>query len=231
MKNFVVFLAIFLSFPSLVRAEQRVVNFREGMQIEVTITSEYATEVVFPDNIAKVIPGISSQYLSWEQVLNRLYLQLVSYAPKGSMIVVTQDGFSYPLLVSTSETGSDKSVKVINPEAESIKTGFATGNRLLDMMKSMITHSYAGFKVEDTPALPEVWKDENIIMLLEKKYTSSEYTGYVLQVINITDQPVVIPIQQIYLKGLLAVCADDQVLEKKGHAKSITTMYIITEKD
>jgi len=209
LKAQILFLILFFSLASFVIADQQVIQFREGMQIEVAVTSEYATEIFFPDNISKVIPQISSQVLSWEHVLNRLYLGLRAYGPKGSIIVITQDGFSYSLLVRTVETGGDKSIKILNPEAK--KQGTATGNRVLDMMKAMMTNmTLPGLNVFASPSLPEAWKRDSIVMLLEKTYTSPEYVGFIFQVINTADHSVPVTIQQIESREyrILAVSLD-----------------------
>jgi len=209
--------------------QQRVVNYQEGMQIPINVNiGSPPTEVVFPDIIVDHIPGVSSQYLSLEFVSNRVYLQPLAYAPKGGVVIITQDGYSYVVEINTVEEGWDKSVKILNPAAKKARQGTVTGNRVMDMMRAMITNShYDGLKVEEIPGLHEVWRDSHIVMLLEKEYTYSNYKGYKLQVINITDSPVVVPIQEIYFPNLLAVEAEPRVLEKKGSNKSISTMHII----
>jgi len=233
MKITILTIILFFCLSSFVVAAERVVQFREGMQIEVSVTSEHATEVFFPDNISRVIPQVSPQVLTWKHVLNRLYLAARAYAPKGSVIVVTQDGFSYSLLIKTAEFGGDKSVRIVNPAAKKQKQGTAVGNPVLALMTAMMTNtSFSGVKVEASPSLPEAWRSSSIIMLLEKTYTSPEYIGFVFQAINKADYPVRVPIQQIESKKyrILAVSADAMGLEKCGTEGSATTMYIIREK-
>ena len=121
----VVALFFFISFNSY--AGYKEIHHSAGRKIIINTAIKKTTEIVFPTNIVKLITGISQQVLSMERVENRLYLQSLIYSPEGDMFVLTHDGVSYHLYITTTAGESDTTVKISSSEGcSTVSTTFGS---------------------------------------------------------------------------------------------------------
>ncbi|MDP2860632.1 MAG: type-F conjugative transfer system secretin TraK [bacterium] len=228
-------LAIFLGVFSIEEAYSSNVEYRDNGAIAVRLKADTITEAEFPADIANVTKSVPSQLLQIETLGNRMFL-LARENFESSIYVVTQDNFSYSLRLTVGEAQAPSHIKIKKPD-EDVKEpqGKAAANTI-ELMKSLINdRPFQGVVGSKLPS-QEIFNDGRIRIVIDKIY---EFQGGVKAVVltfeNLLSKPVVMPIENVELPGLLAISVKSQMLEarprniNKKTLNHTTKVYMVVE--
>ena len=225
-KILIVLVVVILPFQanSLLNASlQRTVNFR-GESIKVRTTEKGITYNIFPGKIKNLISGFYQRVISLETEGNHLYIKALTPL-SGNIFVITEGDISYPLeITNVGEEEADVSIVIQGQGRETIQKE-AESNGIVNLIKEVIT-GRVGNEARISNKEKTLYKDKNIKLVLHRTYTWTNYTGYLCKVENISERSVVVPIQQIQIPQLRAICADKDVLSSGEK----TNVYLLVEK-
>jgi len=209
--------------------------FYEGDSVRINLTVGELTEVSFSKRATKIVIGFSPDEIYGEIKDNKLFLK--PFARINVMTFVCfEDGSSMPLDLRTVEESGDVQVYIRT------KTGTAH-KRLERIIKKRKTYDHLSFIADmvERRFIPEatmregggevVYEDKYIRLRLIKIYDMVLYHGYVLHAENrSTKKPVMVPVQEIYFPGLLAVTSEREMLEKRGQGSGwVCKVYMVIE--
>ncbi len=190
------------------------------------------TEAEFPDKIANVTKGVSSEFLQIETLGNRMFL-LPREDFDSQLYVVTQDNVSYCLHLIMDESEAPTRIKINKyPEAANDEQGRKAVNAI-ELMKALLIGRAPRGSASSKLRVQEIFNNGKFRITIDEIY---ELPGNVkalcLTFENLSSKPVVVPIEHIELPGLLAISVDNQLLEAGPHVnnkKSATKAYMIVE--
>ncbi len=212
-------LTLFLSILSI-PALARTVNFT-GEIIEIYTATDQITEVVFPAFIKKVVTNFNPLEISIEYSTKHLYLQPI-LTPEGNLFVPTENDTSYPLFIRNVRKNDMDTLVVIKDKEWQIKKEY-TDENVIAYMRELLTGQPTIAQVLASKKV--VFKNDIFKVTVLQTYEWAEYTGYICEVTNLTEESIVIPIQQMTLPDLKAVAIDQEVLPPKGS----TYLYMLVE--
>jgi len=209
--------------------------FYKGEPVRINLVVGEVTEVGFLKQVRDTIVGFSREEVSIESKDNKLFLKPFTMI-NVMMFVCFEDGSSMPLDLRTVEEGGDVQVYIRT------KIGIAQ-NKLERIIKKRKTYDHLSFIADmvERRFIPEatvregggevVYEDKYIRLRLIKIYDMVLYHGYVLHAENrSTKTPVMVPVQEIYFPGLLAVTSEREMLEKRGHGAGwVCKVYMVIE--
>jgi hypothetical protein len=194
---------------------EKIINFTNGQPISIFTNPQDTTQVDFPTNIKRIVSNAEND-ISLEVVKNRLFIHcLDSYQ---GIIFVIAGGISYPLSIIQSDN-VDVQVQIdgAGQQYQNIQGTFITTN-------SLITKYLKKLFLQECPDIikvnKQVFQGNGISIVITKQLTwQGHFTGYIVQIINITKDLVIIPIQQISLPGLVAISVNNEVLKPQEKTK------------
>jgi len=221
-----------LIFVSEVYSSEGVGNHHDIRIVKLKIGT--ITELKFPETIANVTKSISSESLQIDTLGTRMFL-LAREMLNSYIYVVTQDNVSYSLHLFIDDAEADAHVEIKKPDsAEGSQKDKNTVNTI-ELMKSLVNGSPIPGVVSSRKNGQEVFNNGKLRIVMDEVYElEGGAKAFVLSFENLTNRPMVIPIEHIELPGLLAVSADRQMLEAKprgtGKKKGSTAKaYMIIE--
>jgi len=175
------------------------------------------TEAEFPDKIANVTKGVSSEFLQIETLGNKMFL-LPRENFDSRLYVVTQDNESFCLHLIIDEIEAPTRIKINKyPKTAYDEQDKKTVNTV-ELMKALLSGRMPQGAASSKPQVQEIFNSGKFRITIDEVY---ELPGNVkalcLTFENLTHKPVVIPIEHIELPGLLAVSVDSQILEARPH--------------
>ncbi|MBU0478285.1 type-F conjugative transfer system secretin TraK [bacterium] len=230
----VVFFCLLLLISGHANAGVREV-FCKGEPVRINLVVGELTEVGFLKQVRDTIVGFSREEVSIESKDNKLFLKPFTMV-NVMMFVCFEDGSSMPLDLRTVEEAGDVQVYIRT------KTDIAQ-NKLERIIKKRKTYDHLSFIADmvERRFIPEatvregggevVYEDKYIRLRLIKIYDMVLYHGYVLHAENrSTKTPVMVPVQEIYFPGLLAVTSEREMLEKRGQGAGwVCKVYMVIE--
>jgi hypothetical protein len=221
--------ALLLSFPSLLHA--RVIKW-DGKPIPISISTERLTRIEFSENLRSVFLGRSD--IAVEREEKSLYVRALAPDVDDALFVVGESGTTYELNLSVSDNPDQTVViasitKSLLAQAEQAKQVPA-----LDLMRSMMR----GLPVDGYEIIKanrrEVYRDASLSMKLIDVYRSPVLHGYVIEVENLAEFPLLLRVQEIDFDGMVTISANDEFLQprpKKAsevvQEKFRTRLYIV----
>jgi len=196
----------------------------EGKPVTVKVEIGKVTEVVLPGKIVKVIKGGQPDSVLVEVLDHSIYLLPKTDTP-AEIFVSVHTGESYPLILQLSQE-RDIKVQVGSPDHQEFSTR-TTYHDVMDLMKDLL--------LEKEPLMSTVLphegqiflQDQHIQATVSQAYEVGDWRAYVLTAKNLTDQPVIVPVQQISAPNLLAVSSTRDMLSARGEANDSTKIYLI----
>ena len=235
-KRFFILLAFFGVFLAGEAYGETRANNNSHDIILVRLKMGMVTEAEFPENIANVTKSISSESVEIETLGSRMFL-LAREILDAHIYVVTQNNFSYCLHLVIDEDNALTHVNIKKPVSSQVKEekDNDTANTI-ELMKSLIAgrplQGVTGSKLESK----EIFNDKRLRITIDEVYElTSSVKAFILTFENLTDKPVVVPIEHMELPGLLAISIDSQLLEARGvktdkkHIGSTAKAYMIVE--
>ena len=204
--------------------------------IAVRVKTGMILEVEFPEKIANVTKSVSNDSLQIETLGNKIFLLPLKELDT-ALYVITQDNISYCLHLFMDETQAPTRMKLgktkeklISPEDK--KEAANTS----EVMKALISgRQPQGWALSDLHNL-QIFNNGQFRMTLDKVYeVQGGAKALVATMENLMDKPIVLPIENIELPGLLAISADSQMLEacprtlNQESSKSSTKAYMVIQ--
>ncbi len=185
------------------------------------------SEVFFPEKIAKVVKGGSSDSVLIEVLDQSLYLLPKSNTP-ADIFVTTVSGRSYPLTLTIAPQ-HDVKVEIGGGAVSSISIG--AGNDVMDVMKDVLSgHEPPGSTALKANRTDILFKDSRIQLRVRSGYDLPALTAYILEARNLTDNSVIVPIEQVTFPRLLAITSDRDMIAPKGREGDSTVVYMVVGK-
>ncbi len=209
MQRAVIF-ALLLFFPTALHA--RVTKW-EGKPISVAISTERLTRIEFPENLRSVF--LSRSDIAVEKEDKSLYVRALLPEIEDTLFVVGESGTTYEINLSTSDNPDQNVVISYLPKSLHVQADRARQAPALDLMRSMMrglpVDGYEIIKADKK----EVYRDAFFSMKLVEAYRSPVLHGYVLEVENLVEFPVLLRVQDIEFAGMVAVSTGDEFLQPR----------------
>jgi TraK protein len=185
----------------------------EGKPVSVSISTERLTRIEFPENLRSVF--LSRSDIAVEKEDKSLYVRALVPEIEDTLFAVGESGTTYEINLSTSDN-PDQTV-VISSITKSLlaQTERAGQVPALDLMRLMMR----GLPVDGYEIIKanrkEVYRDAYVSMKLIDVYRSPVLYGYVIEVENVAEFPVLLRVQDIGFAGMVAVSAGDEFLQPR----------------
>jgi hypothetical protein len=205
-----ILLALLLSIPTIIHA--RVIKW-EGKAVSVFISTERLTRIEFPENLRSVF--LSRSEIGVEREERSLYVRALAPDVEDALFVVGESGTTYELNLYVSDS-SDSTIVISHApkllQADAERAGKVPA---LDLMRSMILGvPVSGYEVTNGNR-KEVYRDASLLMKLAHVYRSPVLHGYVIEVENLSEMPVLLRVQDLDFGGMVAISAGDEVLQPR----------------
>lgn len=194
------------------------------------------TEAEFPEQIANVTKSVPSASLQIETLGNRMFLLALGKIDT-NIYVVTRDNVSYCLHLLMDEFQAPNRIKINRrPEIVNEEQDTAAVNTI-ELMKALLSgrvpQGSASLKLQPQ----EIFNNGKFRIAIDEIYElPGNVKAFVLTFENLTNKPVVVPVEHIEFPGLLAISVDSQLLEarphssnKKGSSGYASKAYMIAE--
>lgn len=205
-----IILTLLLFFPTVLHA--RVIKW-EGKPISVSISTERLTRLEFAENLRSVF--LSRSDIAVEKEDKSLYVRALAPEVADTLFVVSESGTTYELNLSTSDSPDQTVVISHIPKSLQIQAEWARQVPVLDLLRSMVR----GLPVDGYEMISadkkEVYRDGFFSMKLIEVYRSPVLHGYVLEVENLAEFPVLLKVQEIDFAGMVAISSGDEFLQPR----------------
>jgi hypothetical protein len=224
-----VMFALLLLVPTAVHA--RVIKW-EGKPLSVSISTDRLARIEFPEALRSAF--LSRTDIAVEKEDRSLYIRALAPEIEDTLFVVGESGTAYEVNLSTSDNPDQTVVISHVPKSFQAQAERAGQVPVLNLMRSMVR----GFPVDGYEIIKadkkEVYRDAFFSMKLVEAYRSPVLYGYVLEVENLAEFPVLLRVQEIDFAGMVAIAVGDEFLQprpkKASEAvqdKSRTRLYIV----
>src|SRR5713226_455744 len=210
MRVFLIGLWALLLFPPLLHA--RVVKW-EGKPLSVSISTERLTRIEFPEGLRSTF--LSRSDIAVEKEERSLYVRALAPELEDTLFVVGESGTTYEINLSTSDNPDQSVVISYIPKSLQVQAERARQVPALDLMRSMMR----GLPVDGYEIIKadrkEVYRDAFFSMKLVEVYRSPVLHGYVIEVENLAEFPVLLRVQEIDFAGMVTISAGDEFLQPR----------------
>ena len=205
-----IILTLLLFFPTVLHA--RVIKW-EGKPISVSISTERLTRLEFAENLRSVF--LSRSDIAVEKEDKSLYVRALAPEVADTLFVVSESATTYELNLSTSDSPDQTVVISHIPKSLQVQAERARQVPVLDLLRSMVR----GLPVDGYEMISadkkEVYRDGFFSMKLIEVYRSPVLHGYVLEVENLAEFPVLLKVQEIDFAGMVAISSGDEFLQPR----------------
>jgi hypothetical protein len=185
----------------------------EGKPISVSISTERLTQLEFAENLRSVF--LSRSDIAVEKEDKSLYVRALAPEVADTLFVVSESGTTYELNLSTSDSPDQTVVISHIPKSLQVQAERARQVPVLDLLRSMVR----GLPVDGYEMISadkkEVYRDGFFSMKLIEVYRSPVLHGYVLEVENLAEFPVLLKVQEIDFAGMVAISSGDEFLQPR----------------
>ena len=221
--------ALLLFLPTALHA--RVIKW-EGKPVSISISTERLTRIEFPEALRSAF--LNRTDIAVEKEDRSLYIRALVLEIEDTLFVVGESGTAYEINLFTSDN-PDQTV-VISHVPKSLQAQAERAGKVpaLDLMRSMMRGlAVDGYEIIKADR-KEVYRDAFFSMKLVEAYRSPVLHGYVIEVENLAEFPVLVKVQEIDFAGMLAISGGDEYLQprpKKAseavQEKFRTRLYIV----
>jgi TraK protein len=210
-----IYLVVLLLSPAIVDA--RLVKW-EGKPVSVSISTERLTRIEFPENLRSVF--LSQSDIAVEREERSLYVRALAPEVEDTLFVVGESGTTYEINLSTSDNPDQTVVISHIPKSFQAQAERAGQVPALDLMRSMMRGlPMDGYEIIRADK-KEVYRDAFFSMKLVEAYRSPVLHGYVIEVENLADFPVLLRVQEVDFAGMVAISAGDEFLQPRPQKAS-----------
>jgi hypothetical protein len=205
-----ILLVVLLLSPTLVDA--KVIKW-DGKSIAVSISTERLTRIEFPETLRSVF--LSRSDIAVEKEDRSLYVRALAPEIEDTLFVVGESGTTYEINLSISDNPDQTIVISYIPKQLQVQAERARQVPALDLIRLMVR----GLPVDGYEIIKadrkEVYRDAFFSMKLVEVYRSPVLHGYVIEVENLAEFPVLLRIQDIDFGGMVAISAGDEFLKPR----------------
>src|SRR5439155_25641547 len=181
--------------------------------ISVSISTEWLTRIEFAENLRSVL--LSRSDIGVEREERLLYVRTLAPDVDDALFVVGESGTTYELNLSVSDNPDQTVVIAAITESLMAQAEQAKQVPALDLMRAMVH----GLPVDGYEIIKakrkEVYRDAFFSMKLIEVYRSPVLHGYVVEVENLADIPVLLRVQEIDFAGMVTISAGDEFLQPR----------------
>jgi len=214
--------------------ESAAVNGAEDV-IPLWLKTGMVTQTEFPEKIADVTKSVSSDFLQVETLGNRMFL-LPLKGFDSYLHVVTEDNISYCLHLIMDNVEAPTCIEIKKRAQSKEKVQGHGALNTVELMRMLLKGEEPSGAASAGFSGQEVFKNGVFRISTDKVYElGGGAKALVLRFENLMDKPIVLPIENIELPGLVAVSVDAQVLgprprtQAKDSSSSMTKAYMIIE--
>ena len=201
---------VLLVLPSILEA--RIVKW-EGKPLSVSVSTERLTRIEFPENLRSGF--LSRSDIVVEKENNSLYVRALAPEVEDTLFVVGESGTTYELNLSVSDNPDQTVVISYIPKQLQSQAEQAKQVPALDLLRSMMRGlSVDGYEIIKANR-KEVYRDASFSMKLIDVYRSPVLHGYVIEVENLAEFPVLLRVQEFDFAGMVAISAGDEFLQPR----------------
>ncbi len=223
-------LAVLLLLPSQLHA--RVVKW-EGKALSVLISTDRLTRIQFPEPLRSAF--LSRSDISIEKEDRSLYLRALLPDTQDTLFVVGESGTTYEINLSPSNQPDQTVLISHTPKSLEAQDKKARQVPALDLMRSMMLGlPVDGYEIMKAD-LMEVYRDAFFSMKLVQIYRSPVLHGYVIEIENLAQFPVLLRVQEIDFTGMIAISTDTEYLRPRPRKASEvvqerfrTNLYVVS---
>ena len=190
----------------------------EGKPISVSISTERLTRIEFPETLRSVFLSRSDIVLEKEH--RSLYVRALAPEVGDTLFVVGESGTTYEINLFTSDSPDQTVVISHIPKSLQVEAERARQVPALDLLRSMIhglpVDGYEMIKADKK----EVYRDAFFSMKLIEVYRSPVLHGYVIEVENLAEFPVLLRVQEMDFAGMVAISTGDEFLQPRPKTAS-----------
>jgi len=185
----------------------------DGKAIPISISTERLTRVGFPETLRSVF--LSPSDIAVEREEKSLYVRALAPDVQDALFVVGESGTTYEINLSTSDNPDQTVVISYLPKSRQAQADRAEKVPALDLRRSMMRGlPVDGYEIVKADK-KEVYRDAFVSMKLVDVYRSPVLHGYVIEVENIADFPVLMRLQEIDFAGMVAISTGDEFLQPR----------------
>ena len=202
--------ALLLFVPTVLHA--RAIKW-DGKPISISISTERLTRIEFPEILRSVF--LSRSDIAAEREEKSLYVRALAPEVADTLFVVGESGTAYEINLSTSDNPDQTVVISHFPKSVHAQAERARQVPALDLLRSMMrglpVDGYEIIKADQK----EVYRDAYFSMKLVQVYRSPLLHGYLIEVENLAEFPVLLRVQEIDFVGMIAISAGDEFLQPR----------------
>jgi TraK protein len=202
--------ALLLVFPVSLHA--KVIKW-EGKPFLVSISTERLTRIEFPEALRSAF--LSRTDIAVEREDRSLFVRALAPEVEDTLFVVGESGTTYELNLSASDNPDQTVLISYLPKQLQVQAERAGKVPALDLIRSMMR----GLPVDGYEIIKadrkEVYRDAFFSMKLVDVYRSPGLHGYVIEVENLAEFPVLLRVQEIDFAGMVAISTGDEFLQPR----------------
>ncbi len=202
---------------------QEPVIYYDGRPLEVHVAVGRITEVIFPKKVARIIKGGAADGILIEVMDNSILLLPKNDTPP-DIFVTNLTGDNYPLRLSF--TG-EYHAKVRVVEAFTDAAAKKGNNLALDLMKMMMQGRVPIQATVIASAKKRLVANGMLELTVNTILELPRIKGLLLTAENLSDNSLVVALQNISYPGLIAIASERDTLEAKGKPGSQTRVYMV----
>jgi hypothetical protein len=203
--------------------------------IPLKLKTGVVTEAEFPEKIAGVTKSVSAEFLEVETLGNRMFLlPLKSF--DSYVHVVTEDNISYCLHLIMGEAEASTYIKMKKQNEAKPRTKGWGAYDTIEIMRTLLKGEEPFGASSVNSHDKEIFNNGVFRILTEAVYElGGGARALRLRLENLMDKPIVLPIENIELPGLVAISVDAQVLGARprrplqGDSDHTTKAYLIVQ--
>ncbi len=201
--------------------------YYDGRPLDIPVAAGKVTEVVFPDQVAKIVKGGGADSILVE-VLDYSVFILPKNEHPADIFVTSVKGESYPLNFVMGQ-GHEAKVKIayaFDPHRPSGENRSDAMGLMKLLMKGRVPAGATVLQGNENLLIAQ----GQIQLTLNTVFDLPKLNGLILTARNLTDNTVVVPLQAIAYPRLLAITSDADTLAPKGGEGEVSRIYMVTEK-
>jgi hypothetical protein len=185
----------------------------EGKAVSISISTERLTRIEFPEALRSVF--LSRSDIALEKEDRSLYVRALAPDIEDTLFAVGESGTTYEINLYTSDKPDQTVIISHVPKSIQAQAERAAEVPALDLMRSMMrglpVDGYEVIKADKK----EVYRDAFFSMKLVEAYRSPGLHGYVIEVENLAEFPVLLRVQEIDFAGIVGISAGDEFLQPR----------------
>ena len=179
----------------------------------VSISTERLTRIEFPEALRSAF--LSRTDIAVEREDRSLFVRALAPEVEDTLFVVGESGTTYEINLSTADNPDQTVVISSIPKSFQAQAERAGKVPALDLMRSMMRGlPVDGYEIVKADK-KEVYRDAFFSMKLVEAYRSPVLHGYVVDVENLAEFPVLVRVQEIEFAGMVAISAGDEFLQPR----------------